>query len=38
VFSSGGRAPHPKGHAWLVTGAGYVLGTAAGIGLSSLAF
>jgi len=38
VFSSGGRAPRPKGHAWLVTAAGYVLGTGAGIGLSSLAF
>jgi membrane-associated phospholipid phosphatase len=38
VFSSGRRASHPNGHAWLVTAAGYVLGTAAGIGLSSLAF
>ena len=38
VFPGGGRAPHPGGHAWLVTAAGYVLGTGAGIGLSSLAF
>jgi membrane-associated phospholipid phosphatase len=38
VFPSGGRAPHPGGHAWLVTAAGYVLGTGAGVGLSSLAF
>lgn len=38
VFPGGGRAPHPGGHAWLVTAAGYVLGTGAGVGLSSLAF
>ena len=38
VFPGGGRAPHPGGHAWLVTAAGYVLGTGVGIGLSSLTF
>ena len=38
VFPGGGRAPRPGGQAWLVTAAAYVLGTGAGIGLSSLAF
>ncbi len=38
VFPGDGRAPRPGGHAWLVTAAGYVLGTGAGIGLSRLAF
>ena len=38
VFPGGGRAPHPGGHAWLVTAAGYVLGTAAGVGLASVAY
>ena len=38
LFPGGGHAPHPGGHAWLVTAAGYVLGTGAGIGLSSLTF
>jgi membrane-associated phospholipid phosphatase len=38
VFPGGGRAPHPGGHEWLVTAAGYVLGAGAGIGLSSLAY
>jgi membrane-associated phospholipid phosphatase len=38
VFPGGGRAPHPGGHAWLVTAAGYVLGTAAGVGLGSVAY
>jgi len=38
VFPGGGRAPHPGGHAWLVTAAGYVVGTAAGVGLASLAY
>ena len=38
VFPRGGRAPHPGGHEWLVTTVGYLLGTGAGIGLSSLAY
>ena len=38
LFPGGGRAPHPRGHAWLVTAAGYVLGTGAGVGLASLAY
>jgi membrane-associated phospholipid phosphatase len=38
VFPSGGRAPRPGGHAWLVTAVGYVLGTGAGVVLSSLAY
>jgi membrane-associated phospholipid phosphatase len=38
VFPGGRRAPHPGGHAWLVTAAGWVLGTGAGVGLSSLAY
>jgi len=38
VFPGGGRAPHPGGHAWLETAAGYVLGTAAGVGLASVAY
>ncbi len=38
VFPGGERAPLPGGHAWLVTAVGYVLGTGAGIGISSLAF
>ena len=38
VLPGGGRAPHPGGHAWLLTAAGYVLGTGAGVGLSSLAY
>ena len=38
VFPGGGKARHPGGHAWLVTTVGYLLGTGAGIGLSSLAY
>jgi len=38
VFPGGGRAPHPGGQAWLETAAGYVLGTAAGVGLASVAY
>ncbi len=38
VFPGGGHGPHPGGHAWLVTAAGYLLGTGAGVGLSSLAY
>jgi len=38
VLPGGGRAPHPGGHAWLVTAAGYLVGTGAGVGLASLAY
>jgi len=38
VFPGGGKAPHPGGHAWLMTTVGYVLGAGAGIGISSLAY
>jgi membrane-associated phospholipid phosphatase len=38
VLPGGGRAPRPEGHAWLVTAVGYVLGTGAGVALSSLAY
>jgi len=38
VFPGGGKGPHPGGHEWLVTTVGYLLGTGAGIGISSLAY
>ena len=38
VLPGGGKAPHPGGHAWLVSAVGYVLGAGAGVGLSSLAY
>jgi membrane-associated phospholipid phosphatase len=38
VFPGGARAPHPEGHEWLVMTIGYLLGTGAGIGISSLAY
>ena len=38
VFPGGGKAPHPGGHAWLMSAVGYVLGAGAGIGLSGLAY
>jgi membrane-associated phospholipid phosphatase len=38
VLPGGGKAPHPGGHDWLVTAAGYVVGTGAGVGLAALAY
>jgi membrane-associated phospholipid phosphatase len=38
VFPGGQKASHPGGHDWLVTAAGYVLGTGAGVGLAALAY
>jgi membrane-associated phospholipid phosphatase len=38
VFPGGQKAPHPGGHDWLVTAAGFVVGTGAGVGLAALAY
>jgi membrane-associated phospholipid phosphatase len=38
VFPGGAKAPHPGGHDWLLTAAGYVVGTGAGVGLAALAY
>ncbi len=38
VLPDGRRVPHPGGHAWLMSAGGYVVGTALGVGLSSLVY
>jgi membrane-associated phospholipid phosphatase len=38
VLPAGKKAARPSGHDWLVTAAGYVLGTGAGVGLAALAY
>jgi membrane-associated phospholipid phosphatase len=38
VLPDGRRGPHPGGHAWLMSAAGYVMGTAIGVGLSSVVY
>ncbi|HEY5940385.1 MAG TPA: phosphatase PAP2 family protein [Gemmatimonadales bacterium] len=38
VLPGAKKAVHPGGHDWLVTAAGYVVGTGAGIGLAALAY
>ena len=36
VFPDGRQAPRPRGHAWLETTAGYLLGVGVGVGLSEV--
>ena len=38
VFPGGRQAPHPPGHAWLETAAGYLVGAGVGVGLASVAY
>ena len=38
VLPDGRRGSHPGGHAWLMSAGGYVVGTALGVGLSSLVY
>jgi len=38
LLPDGRHAPHPGGHAWLMSAGGYVLGAAGGAGLSSLVY
>jgi membrane-associated phospholipid phosphatase len=38
LLPDGRRAPHPGGHVWLMSAGGYVVGTALGVGLSSLVY
>jgi membrane-associated phospholipid phosphatase len=38
LLHDGRRAPHPRGHAWLMSAGGYVVGAALGVGLSTLVY
>jgi hypothetical protein len=38
LLPGGQRAAHPGGHAWLMSAGGYLVGAAAGVGLSSLVY
>jgi membrane-associated phospholipid phosphatase len=38
VLPDGRRAPHPGGHAWLMSAGGYVVGAVLGAGLSSVVY
>ncbi|MFL5515767.1 MAG: phosphatase PAP2 family protein [Gemmatimonadales bacterium] len=38
LLPDGRRAPHPGGHAWLMSAGGYVVGAALGAGLSSVVY
>ena len=38
LLPDGRHAPHPGGHAWLMSAGGYVVGAVAGVGLSSLVY
>jgi membrane-associated phospholipid phosphatase len=38
LLHDGRRVPHPRGHAWLMSAGGYVVGAALGVGLSTLVY